>query len=344
MTETARTVGETGEHALIGRIRALCGAPGARAVALGIGDDTAVLEPSPGMRLLATCDIQVEDVHFRWGTITPSQLGRRAAAVNLSDIAAMGGAPLAALVSLALPPGLALADFDALFEGLRDLMSEHGAAVVGGNLARSEKLVLDVFLTGEVAPERILTRSGAKPGDLLCVTGPLGAAAAGLDVLLRRGSAADEPLAGLVRAHLEPRPRVREGQAIAASGLATAMIDLSDGLASDLAHLCEASGVGAEVAADAIPLPTGIEEASPFSERSPLDYALFGGEDYELLFTARGAAGDVCARARAAGFDVWIVGRITPESEGLRLLEADGRRVPLRAGGWDHFQGRPEAR
>jgi thiamine-monophosphate kinase len=333
-----KTVGEAGEFALIERIRDICGTRTAPGVTLGIGDDTAVLEVSPGMRALATCDVQVEDVHFRWDAMSPYLLGRRAAAVNLSDIASMGGTPRAALASLALPPGLPLAAFDAIFEGMRDIMSEHHGAVVGGNLARSEKLVLDIFLLGEVAPDRIVTRAGAAAGDLICVTGPLGASAAGLDVIERHGVTPSGTLARYARAHLEPQPRVREGQAIAAAGFATAMIDVSDGLAADLGHICESSGVGADLDAEAVPQPQGIEEVSLLSERAPLDYALFGGEDYELLFTARASAEDVRAWAREHRVDLWIIGRVTPDAGALRLLDAAGNAAPLGASGWDHFR------
>jgi thiamine-monophosphate kinase len=317
-------------------------------VTLGIGDDAAVLEPKPGKRLLATCDAQIEGVHFEWSLIGPYQLGRRAAAVNLSDIASMGGSPVAAFVSLALPPDLPLESFDRLFEGIRDAMASEGASVAGGNLARSDKLVVDIFLLGEA--DRVLTRSGAKPGDVICVTGPLGGSAAGLDALRHArahpdaaaagdttGAAVDGRLAGIAGAYLDPRPHLREGRAIASSAFATSMIDVSDGLAADLGHLCDASGVGAEIDAAAVPIPEGIEEVSRRTGRAPLDYALFGGEDYALLFTARAAAGDVEAWARGSTDGVRVIGRITSEP-GMRLVRPDGGTVPLRPGGWDHFR------
>ena len=214
-----KTVGDIGEFGLIDRIKTICGQDVAPDVILGIGDDTAVVRIDDSRALVATCDSQVEDVHFRWEAITPFQLGRRALAVNLSDIAAMGGQPQYALVSLAVPSSLSAKKFDEFYKGIHATAHEYGVVIVGGNIARTaKKLVVDVFLWGMVDPAQMLTRSGAQKGDLIYVTGSLGSAAAGVDVLKRYGPHCSDEFVPIVRAHLEPRPRVQEGMALAASG------------------------------------------------------------------------------------------------------------------------------
>jgi thiamine-monophosphate kinase len=343
MTPPPLTVGEIGEFGLIARLRAICtqgGGPGDE-VLLGIGDDTAAFRVAPGRAVLATCDIQIENVHFRSGCISPYQLGRRSIAVNQSDIAAMGGEPTLALVSLTLPPRLPVESFDALFLGMRDQMAEFSAAIVGGNLARGDALMVDVFMLGKADPGRILTRAGAEPGDVLYVTGELGASAAGL-ALLSHTDAPPARLTRLVEAHLQPTPRVREGVAIARAGLASAMVDISDGLAADLRHLCEASRVGAELQRGDVPHAEGIETAASMCGMNPWDYVLYGGEDYELLFTVGpDAAGRVPDLAKRLGTPMRRIGTILPPERGLQLVGPDGTRAPLSAEGWDHFRPSP---
>jgi len=335
-------ISKLGEFALIERARTLLGNESDPRVLVGIGDDTAALQPTQGKILLVTCDTQVEGTHFRRDRMSAHDLGRRAAAVNLSDIASMGGAPTFALVSLSLPPDFPLSDFDDLFRGIGDQFRAFSAKVVGGNLASTAGgLVLDITLLGEVAPNQILTRSGARPGDRICVTGSLGASAAGLRAIERFGEAAETFFPELVRAHRLPSPRVLEGQEIARSGIATAMIDVSDGLAADLLHLCDASRVGAVVHMERVPV---CRELLPAAERlgeSPEILALSGGEDYELLFTARaGPETDETLRqiADACGVALTIIGETVPKEEGTWIVHPDGRRTPLTAQGWNHFR------
>ena len=331
------TVGELGEFALIDRIRRTLGdAPG---VALGIGDDAAAVRPSPGKLLLATCDIQVEGRHFIKARIGPEQLGRRAAAVNLSDVAAMGGRPTHALVSLALPADTEVEWVERLYDGLRDGFAEHGAAVIGGNLSGSStEIVIDVTLHGEVDEASLLRRSGARPGDAVLVTGDLGAARAGLLALdaCLTGESAD----AAAQAHLVPTARVDEGLAIAASGLATAAIDVSDGCAADLGHLCEASGTGARVFADRLPVSPAARDVAANLGFDPLLAALHGGEDYELIVTCAAHDADALIEAvrRATGTPLTAVGEIT-DAPGLRLVEPGGNERLLDSAGWDHFAG-----
>ncbi len=336
--ERELTVADVGEFGLIDRLNQTFRSAGA-GVVRGIGDDTAALQVTPGRLLLATTDAMVEGVHFlRQGT-TPRALGRRALVVNLSDVASMGGEPRWVLLSLGLPPATPLPFVDALAEGMAEEAGRYGASVVGGNLARlPDRVVIDVTLLGEVEPDLALYRSGARPGDRVLVTGTLGDAAAGL-ALLRGEAPADWPGSiDLIERHQLPTARVEAGRAIARSRLATAMIDLSDGLASDLAHLARASRVGATVEAARLPLSPPLRDLARRTGRDPLDWAVRGGEDYELLVTAPAdRAGDLIAVVRASGVALTDVGAITAEP-GLWLVRPGGGREPLGEVGWQHFR------
>lgn len=311
-------------------------------VRVGVGDDVAILELDEGTYLLATCDIQVEGVHFLRDAITPYQLGRKAAAINLSDIAAKGGEPLHFLVSLALPPETEVAWVDALYDGLREEASRYGADIVGGNMAKTDgPAVVDLFLLGQVPREHLLLRSGARPGDEVWVTGHLGDSAAGLALLLQPDLPV-EPSAreAVLAAHLTPTPRVPEGQAIARQQQATAMIDLSDGLSSDIGHICEESHVGVRLWAERLPISPAARQVARLAGKAAWEWALGGGEDYELCFTALPGAGAALAKAvqQATGTPVTCVGEILPEEAGRWLRLEDGREVPLTEAGWDHFR------
>lgn len=333
---------ELGEFALIERLRTLLGLEPDPRVLLGIGDDTAALRPHEGKILLLTCDTQVEGTHFRRDRMSAYELGRRAAAVNLSDIASMGGTPTFALASLCLPPDFPLSDFEDLVRGVRDQLGAFSAKVIGGNLASSAAgMVLDITLLGEADPDQLLTRSGARPGDRICVTGSLGSAAAGLLVLERMAEAAETSFPGLVRVHRQPSPRVQAGQEIARSGIATAMIDISDGLAADLSHLCNASRVGAIVHRERIPVSREVLVAAERLGENPEALALSGGEDYELLFTVKtGPEIDetLDRMASVCGLALTIIGEILPKREGIWLADGDGRKTPLTPRGWNHFR------
>jgi thiamine-monophosphate kinase len=327
-----------GEFGLIERIKKLVPKASDDNILLGIGDDTAVIKITAQKWLLATCDIQIEDTHFRINHGTPYQLGRRAMAVNLSDIASMGGKPSYALVSAGLPSRMDIGDFDNLFRGLNDTLTEHSALIVGGNLAHtSDKLIIDVFLLGEISPDQVLLRGGAKPSDRIFVTGTLGASAAGFQVLEDYGEDYPEEFAHLVRSHLEPIAKVETGAEIAKSGYATSMIDISDGLAGDLKHICDDSNVGAEIFERNIPLPEKIEKLS-ISKRK-LDLALNGGEDYELLFTMRSDTPLQIIQKIAAKTRIKIseIGKILSKEEGFNIINGENQRLLLQPKGWDHF-------
>jgi thiamine-monophosphate kinase len=253
----------------------------------------------------------------------------------------MGGKPTYALVSLGLPAELPVETFDRLFEGMRDEMLAHGAYVIGGNLARTrEELVVDVTLLGEVELSRVLTRGGARPGDRIFVTGTLGASGAGMEALKLYGKKVPGKYRELADRHVLPVPRVEMGRRISRSGVASAMIDLSDGVAGDLYHVCERSGVGAEIQASRLPLPKHIAEIAEASGRSILDLALHNGEDYELLFTVPPGASERKIRALPGktGVPVTEIGRIVERKKGYLLVDSRGGKTALKPAGWDHFR------
>ncbi len=330
------TIAPLGELALIERLRRLVPTAG-RGVTVGVGDDTAVLQFDG--QVLATCDVQVEGVHFVLDLCRPADIGWRALAVNLSDIAAMGGTPRFGLVSLAMPPDTLLTTVDGIYTGIAELASTHGVVIVGGNLSgTSGPLVIDLTLLGDAG--RVVRRAGARPGEGVWVTGTVGKAGAGLYVLRHpevRAPGADT----LVDAYRRPVPRVEAGRALANTAAVTAMIDTSDGTASDLLHLVEASGVGVRLDLGRVPLAEGLPALAHAAGRDPAAWALGGGEDYELLFAA-GPAFDVGAPdfARTIGVPLTRIGEILPLDEGRWVVERGGRRVPLQASGWDHFRRR----
>jgi thiamine-monophosphate kinase len=331
------TLAELGERGLIARIRSRLPPPGPDVLA-GIGDDAAAVTWDRRVLLLTT-DTLLENVHFRRATATFRQIGAKALAVNVSDIAAMGGEPRYALLAVALPPSLPVADVDELYAGLHAVAGRYRVALVGGDTcATPGGIVLSVTLVGAVegAP---LRRSGARPGDAILVTGTLGASAAGLAVL-EGGPAAlpADAMTAVVQAHRDPTPRVVEGRLIHASGGATAMIDVSDGLVTDLGHVAAESGVGARVYLDTLPLSAATRAVAEALGSDPVAWALSGGEDYELLFTATAARAPAIARAvtDGSGTPVRVIGEVRPATEGLRFLDGTGRPVPVRPG-FDHF-------
>lgn len=345
MKTTRRPVGEIGEFTLIDRIRKILPVSGNKDLLVDIGDDTAVVRIDDRRALLLTCDIQVENRHFRFDRTTPYRLGRRAMAVNLSDIASMGGKPTYALVSLGLPAAFPVASFDRLFQGMRDEMLQHRAYVIGGNLARTrEELVVDVTLLGEVPLSRVVTRGGARPGDRIFVTGALGASGAGFQAMRLFGGNVPRKYGAMVKRHVLPAPRVELGQRISAAGVASAMIDLSDGVASDLFHVCKRSGVGALIREDRLPLPRHIGEIAQASGKSVRDLSLHSGEDYELLFTVPPgvSARKIRNLPGGTGVPVTEIGTIVERREGYCLVDPSGRKTPLAAVGWDHFRAASE--
>ena len=313
---------------------------------MGIGDDTAVLTLSTGAALLATTDLVVEDVHFRRAWASAEDVGWKAMAVNLSDIAAMGGVPRWALVALAVPADTAVEEIESLYRGMRAAAAPHEVAIVGGDTSESPQgCFVNVTLLGEHAGAPRL-RSAARAGDAIAVTGALGAAAAGLAVLemgadtARQRGVAGDTLGDVVRAHLRPRARVAEGQCLGRAAGVHAMMDCSDGLATDLGHLCRESGVGARISLDRLPVADGVEAVARALERDPLAWATGGGEDYELLLTCEPGRVDELGRElrRLTGTALTVIGEMVAEPAEIVWLGRDGGPVTLGAG-WEHFRG-----
>ena len=322
------------EDALIAALRErLAGVAGER-LALGIGDDAAVWQPSRSNRSVITTDALVEGVHFTRATMSAAQTGHRALAANLSDVAAMGARPVLATIALGLPAGLDPGWVLGCYDGIAALAKRTRCAIAGGDITRAPAVVLALTVVGEVRPSNLKTRAGARPGDVVAVTGPLGGSRAGL--LLALGRLADAPTAGheaALAAYRTPEPRVPEGRWLGASRHVRALMDSSDGLSTDLARLCAASGVGATIAA--LPVHDGARLVAEQLGEDPERYALDGGEDFELI-----AAIDKHAFAHLAhrfgarfGRPLLPVGTVTAE---LGLRRADGR--PVEPAGWDHLR------
>ena len=372
-----RTISEIGEHALISRIIARLAKPSW--VHIGPGDDAAVIQPERGALDVLTTDAQVEGVHFDRRFVPPEAIGHRALAVNISDLAAMGAAPRAALLSLVLPDELEVAFIDGLMDGLVALAERHRVAVIGGNITRSPRhssghvpgpLMLDITAIGSVKPRRILTRGGARPGDELFVTGTIGGAAVGLQLLKDRYGAslsgsADEPddlrqgYGGPLELHakaegfapqgeneqafLRPEPRVRAGLLLGRNRAASACIDLSDGLADGLRQLAAASGVGVTVEESAVPLANGVAAFHHQRGRDPVRAALTGGEDYELLFAVRPRCrGRLRAvRSQLGDLPITRIGVVTRDTRLIVRTASGDRDLPA---GYEHFRSEGAAR
>ncbi|GCE13194.1 thiamine-phosphate kinase [Tengunoibacter tsumagoiensis] len=315
-------------------------------VALGVGDDCALLELGGDLQLLATCDSQVEGVHFTLQTARPEQIGRKALAVNISDIAAMGGVPRYALISLILPQQIAIETLEGIYRGLQQEAERYELSLVGGNIASShgsKQLIIDITLLGTIERGRALLRSGAEVGDLLCITGQPGSSAAGLYTLFHPDQPYDATALISVQAtHHTPEPRVSAGRLLSrfSPQQVTAALDVSDGLSGDLQHLCERSHVGALVEQAKLPISQHLFAIAQAARRDPFAWILHGGEDYELLFTLKPSAQQEVLKALWAetGTPVSVIGAILPESEGLRIRLLDGREEALRAQSWDHLR------
>ena len=334
---------EIGEFGLIARIRHRLPAFQPH-VFKGIGDDAAVSSLPPGMDLVSTVDLLVEGVHFDLALTSAHLLGRKSLAVNLSDIAAMGARPRFALVSLALPWRTSVEFIDEFYLGFSEMAEAHGVSLIGGDTSSSpERLVISVTLLGEGRKEALVFRHGAQPGDDLYVTGTLGDSILGLQLAReQKGKSTSPPEAQLYEKHFNPAPRVQEGRALAERGLAKAMIDLSDGLFSDLRHICEESRVGATVWAERIPLSQPFKSLAPTLKGPAWQLALQGGEDYELLFCAPPEkAAEVMALAREWACGVACVGKAEAFSCGLVIRDERGPVDPVLLKGYDHFANQP---
>jgi thiamine-monophosphate kinase len=310
----------------------------------GIGDDCAVVAQDGRLVWLLTMDTMIESVHFDPAFHPPEQLGRKTVSVNVSDIGAMGGRPVFALLSIGLPKNFDPDWFRAFARGLAAGCRQYGCLLIGGDtVASPQGFNCSLTVVGEAAADRVLYRSDARPGDVVWVSGSLGCAAAGLELLRRRLGGACDGFAPLLNKHLDPAARVELGRRLGESGLVHAMMDLSDGLSTDLAHLCKQSGVGARIAAWNLPTSPALIEAARLTGADPEQWAVSGGEDYELLFTAAADAHDqLLELGRQCGLDCTPIGAIV-EGEGVVLLRRrDGicEECGITYQGFDHFRAR----
>ncbi|MFC1962821.1 thiamine-phosphate kinase [Chloroflexota bacterium] len=330
-------VSDMGEFALIDLIKSIIEQSQKRElsshqVVTGIGDDAAIWHNEEGLAL-ATTDTLVEGVHFKPGMGTWEELGGKALAVSLSDIAAMGGIPRYALVSLTIPPSTEVGTITALYRGMIEAANRYEVALVGGNTTRATELSITTTVLGSATEKGVLRRSAARPGHLIAVTGYLGLAAAGLRMLTLPPSLDKESEKLSQAAYLRPQPRLVEGKTLVEHGVKAA-IDISDGLLSDLGHICQASGVGARIEVDKLPIHPVLKRAFP---GEALELALSGGEDYELLFTAEE---DIMDRVREEipGL-ISIIGRITEGPGEISMVDDKGQVLSLARKGWEHFKG-----
>jgi thiamine-monophosphate kinase len=334
-----------GEFGLIdreaGRLGRVPVQPARGEVVLGIGDDAAVVALPGGSHLVSTIDALIEGVHFRRDWSSAADVGWKALAANVSDLGAMGARPVAAVITLALPKELPPAWVDGLYAGLAECAAVHGCPIVGGDTVRSPGPVAISVAAHGAAPEgQTVTRSGARSDDLLCVTGVVGDSAAGLAILERslgRGGKIRKSERSLVEWHRRPRPPVAAGAALAEAGIPTAMLDLSDGIASDLAHICRRSRVGARVELERLPISHAARGAASGSGADPTDWALHGGEDFQLLLTlGADRFQDAIAVLGPLGVTLTRLGVIT-RAAGVRAIDAQGKATPLRPRGFSHF-------
>ena len=322
-------VSELGEFGLIDLLAKMAGG-GDERLLIGIGDDAAVWKGDESIQL-ATVDSFIEGVHFTPQTHPWPDVGAKALAVNISDIAAMGGIPRYALVSLALPDSTEVEDVKNLYSGMLKLASQFGVTIVGGDISKAPLVVITITVLGSSPLQKILTRSSAKVGDIVAVTGYLGAAAAGMEVLKSQPQLDPEAESHLKNAFLHPTPHVVEGVMLVEHDVKTA-IDISDGLVADLGQICKASGVGARVEVGRIPVEPAARKV--FGQRA-LELALSGGEDYELLFTAPKEIVDGLIKA-AASRPITAIGEIVA-GKGVTVFDNEGKPIALKKAGWEHF-------
>ncbi len=332
---TDQDLREIGEFGLIAIIRKRMGTLRPEVIR-SIGDDVAVV--SIGQKaLLITTDILIEDIHFERSWTDPYRLGKKALAVNLSDIAAMGGTPKYFLISLGLPKTLPYAFVSLFYRGLKEMARRYQVDLVGGDTSLSQKIIINICLIGEGINRNLVFRNGAKVGDDLYVSGTLGDAALGLRILQDQSS--PQKPKGLIGRHLTPTPRIELGKALARKQIASAMIDVSDGLLSDTSHILEESKVGAEIWEERLPLSREYLRWINTYSKDPYQIALSGGEDYELLFTAPPKwKSNILSLSRSLNIPITQVGKILPLKEGIQLIGKGGKRVSLNRLGFDHFK------
>lgn len=338
MKPKGKSLKDIGEFGFIDRISPGC-LVRPEGVVRAIGDDAAAFHSPPGELSLVTTDLLVERVHFLREATSGYNLGYKALAVNLSDIAAMGGTAAEAFVSIAIPDDCGLEYLDDLYRGMRALASRFRVNILGGDTTGSKKdLVINIAVYGSVPGDEILRRDGAVPGDLVCSTGDLGDSRAGLHLILNGIARETESLERLFRAHVLPRPCLEEGRLLAVHSGVTSAIDVSDGLSSDLGHLTAQSGTGARIYRDRLPVSPELREFCSRFGFDPVGFALSGGEDYTLLFTVSTEQAGALQQdyRKEFGREFSILGEMT-DSGLLELVTEEGVIMPFARSGWNHF-------
>ena len=339
-----RHIAGVGEFELIRRLTDILGRPKGEEIVCGIGDDAAVYRTGPGRVHVVSTDAFADQYHFDVRFYSWTDVGYKAMAASVSDIAAMNAAPLYATVAMALPPQFLVADVERIYEGLRLCARQQGVDIIGGDTTRSDRVTLSITIIGEATEQEVVCRDGGLPGDLLCVTGPLGAADIGLQLLRCEAENQRPSVTGmddsLVRRakkrHLRPTPRTDVVRSWKRVGVRPhALIDISDGLAAEVHHLCRASGCGAVIEQSAVPVAQPVRALASDSDRA-VEVALSGGDEYELLFAA---PAEDCARMDSGLFTV--IGNLTAEAGEVLLHLGEGNQVALGPSGHDHFADRP---
>jgi thiamine-monophosphate kinase len=327
---------DIGEFGFIKRIESGCLIRNTKVIR-GIGDDCCVFKTSGEMATLLTTDMLVEKIHFLLGAISPFELGRKSLAVNLSDIAAMGGTPREAVISIAIPERVDLVTLDGIYHGMKSMAKEFAVNLLGGDTTSSPKhLVINIALVGEAKEDEILFRSGAKAGDAIFLTGPVGSSAAGLDLILKKRER--QGWEDLIEAHHNPYPHVKAGRIIAGMKVANSLIDVSDGIAADLGHICTESNLGAILEEEMIPTTDKFKDYCRRFQVEPNHLSLHVGEDYVLLGTVlSGSAEDLRAALESGGCEFYQIGHMVNEP-GLRLRTRKNSLETMGANGWDHFK------
>lgn len=332
VSRTGPRLKDVGEFGLINLIRKGFFSSDRR-VPVNIGDDAAIIRMSPGRLLVFTTDTLVERIHFDRSYFTFEEVGWKAMAANLSDIAAMGGLPRYALVTVGLPKSMQVKDVLSIYKGASKIARDHHCKIIGGDTTVVPRdLFISVSLLGEVESENMVTRSGAKKGDLVCVTGRLGEAQAGLEFLKKYGRKKNS----LARKHLRPEPRIKEARTLVRSLKINSMIDISDGLSSELFHLAEESRLGAVVREKDLPISSRCLKATWLLKKSPLQWALASGEEYELLFTVDRSDRSRIDRVKSK-VDFSVIGEMVEKRRGVKLIRRSGRASNLRKKGFVHF-------
>jgi len=325
---------EIGEFGLIERVRSLCKSshPG---LVFGIGDDAALFKTGPGLEVAVTTDILTEGVHFNFRYTSFDSLGWKALAVNLSDLAAMCAKPICAVVSLAPSRSWSVEQFDEFYSGLNRCGSVYGCAIAGGDLSRTTgPTFISVAAMGSVRRGKALKRSGAKPGDAICVTGELGGSRTGLEAL---ESGRPDQAGKSVKRFLEPTPRLDVSSWISGFKGVTSMIDISDGLASELGHLCRESSTGCEILPEALPIAEEARHWASSIGGQATDYGFYSGEEYELLFTVDSRRIGRLIAESAGLHRISMIGKMVPAMQGMTLA-GPGKKRNLEPSGWDHFR------